>query len=140
MGAPTVPPAFLPLTPAETDALAAALELDVDDIAICHACLSIVSFALDSGNERKVAGSVTHIAADLWAEGLALPVQLALERARERGVANADEAIASIKTQGPPSRVVRAIVRRLAADLSARARGDLFRMGWEPWPSRFGVV
>ncbi len=136
MAPPTVPPAFLPLTPAETDALAAALELDVDDIAICHACLSIVSFALDFGNERKVAGSVTHIAADLWAEGLALPVQLALQRARERGVANADEAIASIKTQGPRSRVVRAIVCRLAADLSARARGDLLRMGWEPWPPR----
>ncbi len=140
MAPPTVPPAFLPLTPAETDALAAALELDVDDIAICHACLSIVSFALDSGNERKVAGSVTHMAADLWAEGLALPVQLALERARERGAANADKAIASIKTQGPRNRVVRAIVRRLAADLSARARGDLLRMGWEPWPLRFGVV
>jgi len=29
---------------------------------------------------------------------------------------------------------IRAIVRRLAADLSARAQGDLFRMGWQPWP------
>jgi hypothetical protein len=45
------------MTYAEADALAAALH--VEDIAICHACLSFVSFALDSGDERKVAGSIT---------------------------------------------------------------------------------
>ena len=59
------------MTRADAAALAAALELDVDDIAICHACLSFVSFALDSGNEHKVAGSITSMAPDLWAEGLA---------------------------------------------------------------------
>ncbi len=123
------------MTSAEADTLAAVLELDLDDIGICHACLSTVSFAIDDGNEHKVAGSITRIAPDLWAEGLALPVQLALERARERGVANAGEAIAAIGRQGARSRMARAIVRRLAADLSARAKGDLLRMGWQPWPS-----
>ena len=122
------------MTRAEADALAAALELDVDDIAICHACLSFVSFAIDSGDERKVAGSITSMAPDLWAEGLAQPVRLALERARERGVANAEEAIVTVDRSGPRSPVVRAIVRKLASDLSARAKGDLFRMGWQPWP------
>ena len=73
----------------EAAALAAALELDVDDIGICHACLSFVSLAIDSGDERKVAGSITRMAPDLWAEGLEQPVRLALRRARERGVANA---------------------------------------------------
>ena len=122
------------MNPAESAALAAALELDVDDVAICHACLSFVSFALDSGDDHEVACSITRIAPDLWAEGLALPVRLALERACERGVANAEEAIAAVERQGPRSQVARAIVRRLAADLSARAQGDLVRMGWEPWP------
>ena len=120
------------MTLAEATELAAALELDVDDIAICHACLSFVSLAIDSGDERKVAGSITRMAPDLWAEGLAQPVRLALERARKRGVANAEEAIVAVDKSGPRSPVVRAIVRRLA--LSARAQGDLFRMGWQPWP------
>ena len=124
------------MTHAEAAALAAELELDVDDLAICHACLSFVSFAIDAGDERKVAGSITRMAPDLWAEGLAQPVRIALRRARDRGVANADEAIASVDKSGPRSQVARAIVRRLAADLSARAQGDLFRMGWQPWPPR----
>jgi len=124
------------VTRAEAAALAAVLELDVDDIAICHACLSFVSLAIDCGNERQVAGSITRMAPDLWAEGLAQPVRLALERARKRGVANAEEAIVAVDKSGPRSSVVRAIVRRLAADLSARAQGDLFRMGWQPWPPR----
>ena len=119
---------------AEAAALAAVLEFDVDDIAICHACLGFVSLAIDSGDERKVAGSITRTAPDLWAEGLAQPVRLALERARKRGVANADEAIVTVDKSGPRSPVVRAIVRRLAAQLSARAQGDLFRMGWQRWP------
>ena len=124
------------MTRAEAVALAGELELDVDDLAICHACLSFVSFAIDAGDERKVAGSITRMAPDLWAEGLSQPVRLALERARELGVANADERIAAVAESGPRSQVVRAIVRRLAADLSARAQGDLFRMGWQPWPPR----
>ena len=122
------------MTLAEATELAAALELDVDDIAICHACLSFVSLAIDSGDERKVAGSITRMAPDLWAEGLAQPVRLALERALKRGVANAEEAIVAVDKSGPRSPVVRAIVRRLASDLSTRAKGDLFRMGWQPWP------
>jgi hypothetical protein len=124
------------VTHAEAAALAAELELDVDDLAICQACLSFVSFAIDSGDERKVAGSITRMAPDLWAEGLSQPVRLALERAQKLGVANTEEAIAAVAKSGPRSEVVRAIVRRLAADLSARARGDLFRMGWERWPPR----
>jgi hypothetical protein len=128
------------VTRAEAVALAAELELDVDDLAICQACLSFVSFAIDSGDERKVAGSITRIAPDLWAEGLSQPVRLALERARSLGVANAEEAIVAAAKSGPRSQVVRAIVRRLAAELSARAQGDLFRMGWQPWPPRKPVV
>ena len=95
------------MTRTEAAALAAELELDVDDIAICHACLSFVSLAIDSGDERKVAGSITSMAPDLWAEGLAQPVRLALERARKLGVANAEEAIVTVDKSGPRSPVVR---------------------------------
>jgi hypothetical protein len=129
-----------PPTVRQVYALAAALDLDVDDIGICHACLSFVSLAIESGDERKVAGAITRIAADLWAEGLEQPVRLALRRARERGIPNAEEAIAMVDRAGPRSQVARAIVRRLAADLSARAQGDLLRMGWEAWPPHNRVV
>jgi hypothetical protein len=59
---------------------------------------------------------------------------MALERARRRGVAHAGEALREIQKDGPRSRVARAIVRRLGADLGARAKGDLFKMGFQPWP------
>jgi hypothetical protein len=120
----------------EAAALAVELELDLDDVAICLACLSFVCFALDSGDNRKVAGSITRVAPDLWAEGLSEPVRMSLRRARERGVVNAEKGIGSVERDGPRSQVVRAIIRRLATDLSIRARGDLFQMGWKPWPRR----
>jgi hypothetical protein len=126
------------ITPTAADALAAELDLDVDDLAICHACLSFVSFAIDSGDDHEVTCWVRRMAPDLWAEGLAEPVGMALRRARERGVADADEAIRSVEERGPRSQIVRAIVRRLAADLSARSRGDLLKMGFQPWPPRVG--
>jgi hypothetical protein len=128
------------MTRAEAETLAAALELDVDDLAICHACLSFVSFAIDSGDDHEVTCSITRIAPDLWAEGLAEPVLMALRSARERGVANAEEAIGSVEENRARSQVVRAIVRRLAAELSARAQGDLSRMGWQRWPPVAGGV
>ncbi|MFY9581127.1 MAG: hypothetical protein WAQ33_17585, partial [Gaiellaceae bacterium] len=88
------------MTGDEATQLAAAIDLDVDDIGICLACLSFVSFALDSGNERKIAAEITRIAPDLWVEGLAQPVRVALQRAWERGVANAGAAIVEVKANG----------------------------------------
>lgn len=126
------------LTRAAADAFAAELDLDVDDLAICHACLSFVCFAIDSGDEREVTSWTRRIAPDLWDEGLAEPVGMALRRAHERGVAGIDEAIRSVEEQGPRSQVVWAIVRKLAAELSARAQGDLLKMGFQPWPPPIG--
>ena len=124
------------MTVAQAEALAAQLDLDRDDMGICHACLSIVSFEIDKGNPRKIAGAVASITPDLWEEGLAVPAQMALERARRGGVANADAALADVRKLGARSRVARAIVRRLGADLSRRAKGDLLKMGFQPWPPR----
>jgi hypothetical protein len=124
------------MTREEAAKLATELDLDLDDMGICLACLSFVSMAIDRGDERKVAGEITYIAPYLWDEGLAQPVRMSLRRAEERGVANASEAIAEVREKGPRSRTVRAIVRRLGADLSERAKGDLLKMGFEPWPPR----
>jgi hypothetical protein len=61
---------------------------------------------------------------------------MAITRARGRGVANAAEGLRDVESFGPRSRVARAIVRRLGADLGARAKGDLMKMGFQPWPPR----
>jgi hypothetical protein len=111
----------------DATALAARLDLDLDAIGICFACLSIVSMALDSGDERAVRRAVAQMAPDLWEEGLALPVLAALERARRAGDDEASLAIAEIERRGARSPVVRAIVRRLAQELSDRMRADFDR-------------
>jgi hypothetical protein len=122
------------ITDAEARALAEALELDVYEIGICHACLSFVSFPLDAGDAREVRRALAFVAGDLWAEGLALPVQAALERARRAGVPHADAAIDNIAANGYRAVVVREIILRLAADLTRRTREDLRRFGVAPPP------
>jgi len=120
------------LTASDSRELARELELDVHAIGICHACLCVVSFAIDNGDEAEIRRTVSSFAPDLWAEGLALPAQRALERARARGVAGAAEAIAHLEQRGPRSHVVKAIVRRLAEDLLAEmnlpARAEVVRL------------
>jgi hypothetical protein len=122
------------MTVAEAERLAGQLDLDVDDIGICHACLSFVSMAIDAGNPHKVRGAVQSMTPHLWDEGLALPARMALARARERGVVNAGEGLRDVEANGARSRTARAIVRRLGGDLSAKAKGDLLKMGFQPWP------
>jgi hypothetical protein len=114
--------------------LAARLELDVDDVAICHACLSFVSMPLGHGDEREARRATVAITPDLWEEGLASPARLALERARAEGVPGAEAGLADVTARQGRSVTARAIVRHLAEDLWARAKGDLLRMGFQPWP------
>jgi hypothetical protein len=114
--------------------LAARLDLDVDQIGICHACLSFVSFPLRRGDEDETERATQEFTPDLWEEGLAEPVRAALERARAARVPAADEALADVEALGGRSLTARAIVQRLARDLWEWAEGDLFRMGWKPWP------
>lgn len=114
--------------------LATRLELDVDEVGICLACLSFVSMPLGWGDEREARRAMFAITPDLWEEGLASPARVALERARARGVPGADAGLADVEARQGRSVTARAIVRRLAADLSERAKGDLLRMGFKPWP------
>jgi hypothetical protein len=111
----------------DAPAVAARLDLDVRSAGICLACLSFVSMALDSGDERAIRRETNRIARDLWEEGLALPVNVALERARKRGDPDAVPAIAEVERLGARSRIVKAIVRRLAEDLWRLAEEDLER-------------
>jgi hypothetical protein len=120
----------------EAAKLAARLEVDVDDVAICHACLSFVSIPLGRGDKREAASATRWITPDLWAEGLALPARLALERARNDGIPGAELGLADIEVSQGHGVMARAIVRRLAADLSERAKGDVLKMGFAPWPPR----
>jgi hypothetical protein len=118
------------------DAVAAGLDLDLDDVPICLACLSFVSMAIDKGDEREIRSWTVKMTPDLWDEGLALPARLAVARAARRGLPGAAEACDELEQRGAHSRVARAIVRRLAAQLSERAKGDLLKMGFEPFPPR----
>jgi hypothetical protein len=114
--------------------IASQLDLDLDDLSICLACLSFVSMAIDAGDQRAVRGQLIRMTPDLWAEGLALPARLALKRACKRGIPGAERALADVEQRGGRSLTAQAIVYRLAADLSARAQGDMFKMGFQRWP------
>jgi hypothetical protein len=105
--------------------LAVELDLNVDQVGVCFACLSFVSFALDGGDEREIRRNTFRMTPDLWEEGLALPARLALEQARVRGVKDAELAIADVDQAGPKTTIARAIVRQLAHQLSVRARAEL---------------
>jgi hypothetical protein len=103
------------ITEEQARAVARALELDLEEINVCLACLSFVSFPLEAGNEREVRRALAYVTPDLWEEGLALPAVAALEQARRAGVPHTDVALADVKALGPRSRVVRQIVLELAA-------------------------
>jgi hypothetical protein len=98
------------------------LGLDVD---ICFACLGIVALEVDRGDPARIWREARRLTPDLWAEGLREPAFAAVRQARERGVHDAGEALADLERNGPDSAVARAIVVRLADELSRRARTEL---------------
>lgn len=105
------------ITKDQARAVVDALDLDLDAIDICLACLSFVSFPLRTGDENEVRRALAYITPHLWEEGLALPAVAALERARRAGVPHAEAALADVDAFGSRSRVVREIVLRVASDL-----------------------
>ena len=112
------------ITEDQARAVAQALELGLDEIDICLACLSFVSFPLRTGDDDEVRRALADVTPHLWEEGLALPAVVALERARRAGVPQAEAALADVNTFGSRSRVVREVVLRLAADLGRAASGE----------------
>ena len=100
------------------------LELDLD-AGICHACLSFVSFALDSGDPADIARQTRRVTVDLWHEGLAELAFAAVRRACERGAPDAQAALADLEQNGGMSSTARSMVRRLAEELSRRTRKEM---------------
>ena len=92
----------------------AQLDLDVDRIGICQACLSLVSMSLDDPKEAR--HWMYEMTPFLWEEGLREP---ALEAVRKLGDA---EALADLEAKGARSNVARAIVMHLARQQDERAR------------------
>jgi hypothetical protein len=114
--------------------LAARLDLDLDDTPVCLAFLSFVSLPLGAGDERDAQSWTRRVAPDIWVEGLEQPALLALRRAHDDGIPDADAGLADIDERGLRSNMAQGIVWHLAGDLAARAQGDLLKMGFKPWP------
>jgi hypothetical protein len=114
-----------PLDATRARELAAQLELDLGHIPICYPCLSFVSMAIDNGDPAKIRGALLQFTPDLWEEGLAAPARAAVERAAQRGVKNADRALADIDRAGARTSIARAIVQVLAVQLSTRMRASI---------------
>ncbi len=90
------------------------LDLDVDHIGICQACLSLVSCSLTDPKEAR--HWTYEMTPFIWEEGLREP---ALEAVRKLGDA---EALADLEAKGGRSKTARAIVMHLARQQDERAR------------------
>jgi len=105
------------LNNARAAALAEQLDLDVMTSGVCLPCLTFVALPLDLGDDRKARREARRVAPLLWEEGLELTTLLALENAKRDDIAGARDAIEDVRSEGPRSAVVRAIVWRLALKL-----------------------
>jgi hypothetical protein len=109
------------LSQLRADALVRELDLDLDS-GICHACLSFVSFALDDGDPGEIRRQLRQMTPNLWLDGLEEPALAAVRDANDRGVADARSGLVDLERSGGASPIARAIVRRLAEELSRRTR------------------
>jgi hypothetical protein len=92
----------------------AQLDLDVDQIGICQACLSFVSCSLKDPKEAR--HWTYEMTPFIWEEGLKEP---ALEAVRKLGDA---DALADLEAKGGRSKTARAIVMHLAKQQDERFR------------------
>jgi len=99
------------------DVVAKELELDLNAVGICHACLCFVSFALDDDSPHKLNGELRRMTTHLWAEGLAQPALAAVRGACERGVPDADVALADLEQLGAR---IRSVARRTQSTPNTR--------------------
>jgi hypothetical protein len=112
----------------DLEGLVAALDLDVNAIGICHACLSFVSFPLDDGDEREAKRQARTMTPRLWEEGLDKTALNAVRKACSDGVPGAEPALAELERNGGRSGVARAIVLSLAADLARQTRIEMAKL------------
>jgi hypothetical protein len=76
--------------------------------------------ALDFGDSGDVARELRQMTPDIWADGLSEVAIAAARRARDTGGQDADVALADLEERGGRSVVARAIVKKLAEELSRR--------------------
>jgi hypothetical protein len=112
------------LTPARADVLAALLDVPLD-CGICLACLSFVSTAVDRGDAKGVAREARRMTPDLWEEGLAEPALAAARRLARAGIPDGAVALADLEADGGRGVLARALVRRLAVELSRQVDDEL---------------
>jgi hypothetical protein len=110
------------LTKERARRLASRIDLDLAHTQICLACLSFVAIPLGAGDESEAERETVKFAPILWDERLERPLRLSLERAQERGLPDAAEALADIAARGGRTAIARAAVQRLALQLSLLAR------------------
>jgi hypothetical protein len=110
---------------ARARAFADRLEVDVRATRVCLACLSFVSLPLGDGDEREAVSWARRMTPDLWHEGLEEYALAVVHRACAAGVRDAEAAAADLELKRGGSAVARALVLRLAADLSRRTRTEL---------------
>jgi hypothetical protein len=108
------------MTRSQADELVARLDLDLDGV--CHACLCVVSFAIEDGEPRKITGALRQMTPDLWEDGLDVQALAAVECACALELPYAREALADLEQHGGQGIVARAMVRKLAEELTARTR------------------
>lgn len=111
------------LSRTRAEALAARLDIGID-IPICFACLGIVACELDVGDPAGAQRAAREITPFIWHEGLAEPALAAVRRARDDGIPDADLGLADLVQRGARSSVARAIVLRLAEELSRRVHAE----------------
>ena len=97
--------------------LAARLDLDLTSSGVCLPCLTYVAFPLDLGDENEARREAAALAPELWADGLEQTTVHALEVAARAGVSGAHEAKEDVRASGCRSKLVQAIVWRLAEQM-----------------------
>ena len=121
--------------------LAARLDLELTSSGVCLPCLTYVAFPLDLGDENEARREAEALAPELWADGLESTTMRALDGAVRAGVPGARTGAEDVRALGCRSRLVQAIVWRLAEEMvedmrrRAAARqsepsGAIARTGW----------
>jgi hypothetical protein len=90
------------------------LDLDVDRLPICQACLSFVSMSLDDPKEAR--HWTYEMTPSIWAEGLREPALAAVRKLGDLA------ALADLEAKGGRSKTARAIVMHLARQQDERAK------------------
>jgi hypothetical protein len=110
------------MTKERAAAVAAELRVGLHSPGVCPACISFVSYEVEHGNERRVAGQITSFAPLLWGEGLGEVVRVELARRAGEGNAEAAAALEDLDARRHRSTIFRAVVRRLAVELAEGVR------------------